>query len=104
MARKTVTFYAEVDFDAQEYWSVRIRVTGPAGEGELTTQVEATPDDLGKWGLLIYAFPFVLVAALWIFGNGVGCGTQARKASRPFSVSSYSVRGLVCPGSVREDR
>jgi len=57
---------AEVAFDRGELWHVRIEIVGPAGGGELTAQVEATPDGtLGALGLLIYSFPFVLVAVLW---------------------------------------
>lgn len=64
--RRGARFMAEVEFDRGEFWHVRIVIDGPAGGGELTSQVEATPDGtLGAIGLIIYSFPFVLVAVLW---------------------------------------
>lgn len=65
--RTGARFVALVQFDRGEYWDVRVTIDSPAGGGELTSQVEATPDgSVGSFGLVIYAFPFVLVAALWI--------------------------------------
>lgn len=59
--------YAEVPFDRGEMWRVRVQVTGAAGGGEVTAEVEATPDgDIGPIGLLIYALPFVAVAGLFL--------------------------------------
>ncbi|MDQ3698276.1 MAG: hypothetical protein M3373_09655 [Gemmatimonadota bacterium] len=64
--RRGARFVAEVAFDRGEQWHVRVITEGPAGGGELTSQVEATPDvTLGPIGLVIYSFPFVLVAVLW---------------------------------------
>lgn len=60
--------YAEVEFDQQEYWNVRVEVSGPEGGGELTTEVEATPPGLERWQVGCYLFPFVLVAVLWGYG------------------------------------
>lgn len=65
---KRVDYQAEVEFDEQEYWRVRFQVSGPAGKGELTSEVEATPPGLGQWDFAMYLFPFVLLAGLWIFG------------------------------------
>jgi hypothetical protein len=63
-------YLAEVEFDQQEYWQVRIEVSGPDGAscGVLTAEVEATPPGLERWQVLCYAFPFVLVAVLWTYG------------------------------------
>jgi hypothetical protein len=66
--RGRVQYYAEVEFDAQEMWKVRIAVKGPGGERELATEVEATPPGLGRWDLCIYLFPFLLLAGLWAYG------------------------------------
>lgn len=64
--RRGARFYAEVAFDRGEVWRVRVIVDGPAGGGELTSQVEATPDgSIGPVGLALYSFPFVLIAVLW---------------------------------------
>jgi hypothetical protein len=65
---RRVQYLAEVSFDAQEYWQVRFGVKGPAGKGELTAEVEATPPGLGRWDFAVYLFPFVLLAALWAYG------------------------------------
>jgi hypothetical protein len=63
-----VQYYAEVEFDAQEYWQVRFQVAGPAGKGEVTAEVEATPPGLGRWDFAVYLLPFVLLAWLWTYG------------------------------------
>ena len=64
--RRGARFLAEVSFDRGELWDVRIVIDGPAGAGELLSQVEATPDGtLGPIGLLVYSFPFLLLALLW---------------------------------------
>jgi hypothetical protein len=65
---RRVQHVAEVEFDAQEYWQVRFGVSGPAGHGELSAEVEATPPGLGPWDFAVYLFPFVLLAGLWIYG------------------------------------
>jgi hypothetical protein len=64
--RHGARFVAEVELDRGEMWRVRVVIEGPAGGGVLETEVEATPDGtLGPIGLVVYAFPFVLVALLW---------------------------------------
>jgi hypothetical protein len=65
--RDRVQFYSEVEFDRQEMWKVRVRVTGSRGTGEVTVEVEATPPGFGRWDLLIYGFPFILFGGLWLF-------------------------------------
>jgi hypothetical protein len=65
--RNRVQYRAEVEFDRQEMWHVRVRVSGPSGAGEVTAEVEATPPGFGAWDLLIYGFPFVLFGALWLY-------------------------------------
>jgi hypothetical protein len=64
--RDRVQYYAEVEFDQQEMWQVRVRVKGEGGTGEVTAEVEATPPGYGAWDLLIYGFPFVLFGMLWL--------------------------------------
>ena len=60
-------YYAEVEFDQGEMWSVRVVVEGADGGGELSTEVEATPDGtIGPIGLLLYLLPFLAVGFLWI--------------------------------------
>lgn len=71
--RDRVQYYAEVEFDRQEMWQVRVRVKGPTGAGEVTAEVEATPPGYGRWDLLIYGFPFILFGLLW------GCAALRRR-------------------------
>jgi len=64
--RGQVQYKALVQFDAQEIWRVRVRVESAQGSGEVVATVEATPVGLGRWDLLIYLVPFLLVGFLWI--------------------------------------
>jgi|SRR5690606_30822169 len=61
-----VQFKAEVPFDAQEYWRVRVLLETPQGGGEAVTDVEVTPPGYGSWDLIIYLFPFLLIGILWL--------------------------------------
>jgi hypothetical protein len=64
--RRGARYVAEVEFDRGEFWEVRVVIEGPEGGGELTSEVEATPDgSIGPIGLVVYSVPFVLVALLW---------------------------------------
>lgn len=65
--RDQVQYYAEVEFDRQQMWRVRVRVNGKDGLGEVTSEVEATPPGYGEWDLLIYGFPFILFGMLWLY-------------------------------------
>ena len=60
-----VQYRAQVQFDAQELWRVRVRLEGPAGNVETIETVEATPPGYGRWDLLIYLLPFLAVGTLW---------------------------------------
>lgn len=60
-------YYTEVAFDQGEMWHVRVTIEGPEGGGELTAEVEATPDGtIGPIGLAVYLFPFLAVGFLWL--------------------------------------
>lgn len=60
-------YYAEVAFDRQEMWKVRVLLDGSKGSGELAAEVEATPDGtIGPIALLIYPLPFLAVGFLWL--------------------------------------
>jgi len=81
--RDRVQYYTEAEFDQQEVWRVRVRVSGAAGAGEVYSQVEPTPTTYGRWDLLIYAFPLVLFGSLWMcvilrrqFAARRACGKQ----------------------------
>lgn len=59
-------YFAEVKFDRGEKWRTRVTIGGPQGGGELTSEVEATPNGtLGPVGSLVYLFPFLAVGFLW---------------------------------------
>lgn len=64
--RGRVQYKAEVPFDAQGLWHVRVALQSPRGGGEIKTDVEVTPPGLGRWDLLLYLFPFLLIGALWL--------------------------------------
>lgn len=65
--RQGARYIAEVEFDKGEMWKVRILLKGEGWDGELTSEVEATPDgSIGPIAVVIYALPFVAVGALWV--------------------------------------
>jgi hypothetical protein len=64
--RGQTQYKTEVAFDAQELWNVRLIVNSSRGNGEAMATVTPTPPGLGRWDLLFYASPFLLVAVLWI--------------------------------------
>jgi hypothetical protein len=63
-----VEYNAQAAFDRQELWRVRLVIQSPQGGGEATTQVEVTPPGFGRWDLLLYLLPFLIVAFLWLHG------------------------------------
>jgi len=60
-----VQYRAQVHFDAQELWQVRVRLESAQGNGETFATVEATPPGYGRWDLLVYLLPFLAVGVLW---------------------------------------
>ena len=64
--RGRVQYKAEVPFDAEGPWHVRVMLQSPRGGGEIATDVEVTPPGLGRWDLLVYLLPFAAVGALWL--------------------------------------
>jgi hypothetical protein len=67
-SRGEMQYNAQADFDRQELWRVRLVVQSSQGGGEATAQVEVTPPGFGRWDLLFYLLPFLLVAFLWFRG------------------------------------
>ena len=63
-----VQFNAQAGFDRQELWRVRLVIQSSLGAGEATAQVEVTPPGFGRWDLLLYLLPFLMVAFLWFHG------------------------------------
>ena len=66
--RNGVVWYdAEVSFDTEELWRVRVVVNGPLGAGEAATDVEVTPPGQGALlDFVLYGLPFALVALLFL--------------------------------------
>jgi len=67
-SRGQVQYNAQADFDKQELWRVRLVIESSQGGGEATADVEVTPPGFGRWDLLLYLLPFMLVAFLWFLG------------------------------------
>jgi hypothetical protein len=65
-ARGPAQYQAEVPFDAQELWRVRLLLHSSEGGGEAGTDVEVTPPGYGRWDLVIYLLPFAAVGWLWL--------------------------------------
>jgi len=62
-------FLAEVPFDAEGTWRVRIAIDGPAGTGEAAFPVEVTPSGTGWLATVACLVPFVVAAVLWYRGT-----------------------------------
>ena len=60
------TYKSLVQFDSEELWQVRVRAEGSQGAGEAVFEVAVTPPGYGRWDLLIYLTPFLLLGGLWI--------------------------------------
>jgi hypothetical protein len=67
-SRGPAQYNAQADFDQQELWSVRLVIQSSQGGGEETAQVKVTPPGFGRWDLLLYLLPFLMVAFLWFLG------------------------------------
>ena len=76
-----VQYRAEVQFDAEEIWQVRVRLESSGGNAETTATVEVTPPGYGRWDLLVYLMPFLAVGVLWAVA-------MIRKHKRPRPGSS----------------
>ena len=63
--RGQLEYKTDVQFDQQEFWSVRLILASSAGGGEALAKVEATPVGYGRWDLLLFALPFLAVGFLW---------------------------------------
>jgi hypothetical protein len=64
--RDQLQYKALVQFDAQELWRVRVSINSAMGSGEIAATVEPTPIGLGRWDLLIYLAPFLMIGVLWV--------------------------------------
>jgi hypothetical protein len=93
-AHGQVQYNAQAEFDRQELWRVRLVIQSSQGGGEATTQVEVTPPGFGRWDLLLYLLPFLLVAFLWF--RGISRARRRRTAQlreRPEAANAAAVEG-----------
>ena len=67
-SRGQAQYNAQAAFDRQELWRVRLVLQSSQGNGEAKAQVEVTPPGFGRWDLLFFLLPFLLVAFLWFRG------------------------------------
>lgn len=61
-------FVAEVPFDAEGPWRMRLVVDGPAGQGEAAFPVRVTPSGTGWLATVACLVPFLVLALLWLRG------------------------------------
>ncbi len=62
-------FVAEVPFDAEGAWQVRLAIEGSAGLGETAFPVRVTPSGVGWLATLACLVPFVILGGLWLRGT-----------------------------------
>ena len=59
-------YRAELPFDTEQSWQVRVRLQGPRGVNEITTYIGPSAPGSGQWHLLLYSVPFLSVGGLWL--------------------------------------
>jgi hypothetical protein len=60
-------YFTPVRLDKEERWRARVLLDGSEGGGELTAEVDATPDGtIGPIALVLYLVPFLAVGLLWL--------------------------------------
>ena len=74
-------FVAEIPFDAEGPWNVRLEISGPAGSGETRFPVRVTPSGIGWLASLACLLPFVVLGGLWLRGTRRQKRTVQRNAS-----------------------
>lgn len=62
-------FVAEVPFDAEGPWQVRLVLEGSPGHGETSFPVRVTPSGIGWLATLACLLPFVILGGLWLRGT-----------------------------------
>jgi hypothetical protein len=78
-----VQYRAEVPFDAEGRWRVRVILRSErGGGGELASDVEVTPPGLGRWDLLLYLLPFAAVGVLWLRAVVAGRARRGKDSRR----------------------
>jgi len=88
-SRGQVQYNAQAQFDRQELWRVHLVIQSSQGSGEATAEVEVTPPGFGRWDLLLYLLPFLLVAILWL--RGITRARRRRKTQLQKETEAASV-------------
>lgn len=66
-ARNGTRYYADVEFDRGEKFTIRTLIEGEGWSDEYISQVIATPDgSVGPLTVVIYALPFLGIGILWV--------------------------------------
>ncbi len=81
-----VEFKADVPFDKEETWHIRVLFASATASGETDTDVAVTPTLLGRWDLLLFALPFMGIGVLWFKAASVRRSRRKRaraKTSKP---------------------
>jgi hypothetical protein len=86
--RDRVEFKADVPFDKQEMWKIRILLASGQVSGETDTVVPVTPTLLGRLNLLIFLLPFLAVGFLWFKAVTAKRSRKKRLSKRPKAVPS----------------
>jgi len=64
--RRGARFMTHVMFDRAERWSLRVVIDGPAGGGQLASQLEAVPNvAAGPFVLALSVLPFLTLGGVW---------------------------------------
>jgi hypothetical protein len=66
--KNQVVYKAFADFDRDEFYKVHLVIESAQSEGDAFSRVEATPTVMGRFGLIFFAMPFVLVGGAWFYG------------------------------------
>lgn len=56
---------AQIPFDSEGEWQLRLIAEGDAGSGEIVRPVAVTPPGYGPGELLLYLAPFLLLGFIW---------------------------------------
>jgi hypothetical protein len=59
-------YSAELPFDTEQSWQVKVRLQSSHGVNEITTYIGPSAPGSGQWHLLLYSVPFLSVGGLWL--------------------------------------
>jgi hypothetical protein len=77
--RGQIQYKTLTQFDRDEFWRVRLVLDSGQGRGETFSRVEATPTGFGRWDLLFFLLPFLVVIFLFFRGMSRHRNRQKRQ-------------------------